>query len=143
MQAGRLINRGLLYFAISFAAMALFCLMVGGWALLSGKDQGFVWENVLVVGLTAMLVLVLMGWAGNRFQKVSELRFHREKFQLDRAMQRLGRAVDQLVESAQLVQQMLQSAMDAVSGDPGGRVSSRQRGRSLPTNRSGCLRHSP
>jgi len=117
MQAGRFLNRGLWYFAISFAAMALFCLMVGMWALISGSI--FIWGNVLVVGLTAMVVLVLMGWAGNRYQMASEVQFHREKFQLDKAMRRLGKAVEQLVEPAQLVQQMLQSALDAVSASSG------------------------
>ena len=119
MQAGRFISRSLLYFAISFAAMALFCLMVGVWVFLSGSGNEFPWEYVFVVGLTAMLVLMTMGLVGTRMHRSSELRLHHEKLQLDKAMRRLGRAVDQLVEPAQLVQHMLHSAMDAVSAQAG------------------------
>ena len=114
MQAGRILNRGFLYFLVSFTAMAVFCLLLAGGTFL-GRSDGFDWVNVLLVGLTSMVLQVLMGFWGDRIQKSSELRFYREKYQLDKAMRRLGRAVEQLVEPSQLIEQMLQSATDAVS----------------------------
>ncbi|MEK6238535.1 MAG: GAF domain-containing protein, partial [Planctomycetales bacterium] len=117
MQAGRLLNRGFLYFTVSCLAMALFCLMMALVTL--GRNDTFDWMDVVLVGLTSMLLQVLLGFWGDRLQKTNELRFHREKYQLDKAMRRLGHAVDQLVEPSQLVEQMLQSATDAVSATSG------------------------
>ncbi|QGJ72408.1 Transcriptional regulatory protein ZraR [Planctomycetales bacterium 10988] len=118
MRAGRLLNRGFLYFSVSFLAMALFCLQLALFTLWTGTEN-FEWINVLLVGLTSMFLLVLLGFWGDRFQKRSELRFYREKYQLDRAMRKLSRAVDRLVEPSQLLDQMLHSARDAVSAKGG------------------------
>lgn len=118
MQASRLIDRGLLYVAISFAATLLFCAMVGLGTMLVGRYY-FSWENAAAAGLTAMLVVVLLGLLRDRFQRALDRRFHQQKYQLDKAMLRLGEAVDQLIEPAQLARQLLQSARDAVRSDRG------------------------
>jgi transcriptional regulator with GAF, ATPase, and Fis domain len=118
MQVGRIVNRGILYVGISFAATALFCLMVGLTTALVGTFY-FRWENAVAAGLTAMLVVVLLGSIRDRFQRALDRRFYRERYQLDKAMRRLGQAVDQLVEPAQLARQLLESAVDAVGATRG------------------------
>lgn len=118
MQVGRIVNRGLLYVAISLAATGLFCLMVGIGTALVGKYY-FRWENAIAAGLTAMLIVVVLGWVRDGFQRALDRRFVREKYQLDGALKRLSKAVDRLIEPAQLARQMLQSAMDAVGAERG------------------------
>ncbi|MBI2823877.1 MAG: sigma 54-interacting transcriptional regulator [Planctomycetia bacterium] len=118
MQVGRIVNRGILYVGISFAATALFCLMVGLTTALVGTYY-FRWENALAAGLTAMLVVILLGWVRDRFQKALDRRFYREKYGLDKAMRRLSEAVDQLVEPAQFARQLLSSAIGTVGAARG------------------------
>jgi len=118
LYAGRLLNRGLLYVTISLAATALFCLMVGIGTALVGKYY-FRWENAVAVGLTTMLVVVVLGWIRDRFQRALDRRFLRDKYQLDGAMRRMSRALDRLVEPDQLARQMLRSALDAVGCERG------------------------
>lgn len=118
MHVGRILNRGLIYVAISLAATALFCVMVGLGTALVGKYY-FHWENAVAVGLTAMLIVVVLGWIRDRFQKALDRRFFHEKYQLDKAMRRLSKAVDQLIEPTQLARQMLQSVLDAVGAERG------------------------
>ncbi|MBX7164751.1 MAG: sigma 54-interacting transcriptional regulator [Pirellulales bacterium] len=129
MPLAKMLNRGMVYVAISFGVTALFCLMVGMITTLVGQ-YFFRWENALAAGLTAMAVVVLLGLVRDRFQQAVDRRFSRQKIQLDRAMQRLSAAVEQLVEPADLARQMLYSALDAVGAkrgavllrrEPGGR----------------------
>lgn len=117
-QASRIVDRGLIYVSISFAATAVFCALVGLGTMLVGRYY-FSWENAAAAGLTAMLVVVVLGLLRDRFQRALDRRFHQQKYQLDKAMLRLSEAVDQLVEPAQLARQLLQSAREAVRAERG------------------------
>jgi transcriptional regulator with GAF, ATPase, and Fis domain len=116
LQVGRIVNRGIIYVAISFVATALFCLMVGLTTALVGTYY-FRWENALLAGITAMLVVSALGWIRDRFQRALDRRFYREKYQLAKAVRRLSDAVDQLVEPSLLARQFIQSARDAVGAE--------------------------
>ena len=113
LQVGEIVNRGLLYFAISFGATALFCILVGLATALVGTYY-FRWENAVMAGVTAMVVVVFLGWARDRFQKALDRRFYREKYRLDKAIRRLSEAVDRLVEPSQLARQLMQSTHDSI-----------------------------
>ena len=69
--------------------------------------------------VSRQLIVVVLGWARDRFQRALDRRFFREKYQLDSALKRLSKAVDRLIEPAQLARQMLQSALDAVGAERG------------------------
>jgi transcriptional regulator with GAF, ATPase, and Fis domain len=118
LHVGRLVNRGILYVGISFAATALFCLMVALATTLLGTYV-FQWQNALAAGLTTMLVVVFLGWVRDRIQRALDRRFHREKHRLDRALRLLGEAVDQLVEPSILARQLVQAARDVVGAERG------------------------
>ena len=118
LQLGELVNRGVFYVGVSLAATAIFCLLVGVGTALLGK-YAFRLENAVAAGATAMLVVVVLGWVRQRFQRALDHRFARERYQLDVAMQRLGEAVDALVSPAQVAQAWLQAACDAVGAQGG------------------------
>lgn len=115
MQVGRVMNRGILYVGISSVA---FCAMVGLATALVGEFY-FRWENALAAGLTAMVIVVALGWIRDRFQKSLDRNFFREKYRLDKAVRQLGAAVDRLVEPAQLARQLLQGARDTIGAERG------------------------
>jgi len=118
LQLGELVHRGVFYVTISLAATAIFCLLVGIGTELVGK-YAFRLENALAAGLTAMLVVVVLGWVLRRFQRALDRRFARDRYQLDKAMRQLGEAVDELVSPVQVAQSWLLSACDAVGAKRG------------------------
>jgi len=120
LQMGRFMNRGILYVGISSLATLLFCALVGLTTALIGTFY-FEWENALVTGLTAMVLVVVLGWIRDRFQRSLDRSFYREKYRLDKAVRQLGAAVDRLVEPAQLARQLLQGARETI-GAAGGVV---------------------
>jgi transcriptional regulator with GAF, ATPase, and Fis domain len=113
MQVGRFVNRGLLYGGISSLATVLFCTLVGLVTALVSQYY-FRWEDALMAGLTAMVIVVFLGWFRDRFQKSLDRTFYREKYRLDKAVRQLGAAVDRLVEPSQLAQQLLQGAHETI-----------------------------
>jgi transcriptional regulator with GAF, ATPase, and Fis domain len=113
MPLGQIVNRGILYVGISSLATVLFCTLVGLATALVGQYY-FRWENALVAGLTAMVIVVFLGWFRDRFQKSLDRNFYREKYRLDKAVRQLGAAVDRLVEPTQLAKQLLSGAREAV-----------------------------
>ncbi len=68
LQVGEIVNRGILYVAISFGATALFCILVGLATALVGTYY-FRWENAVMAGMTAMVVVVFLGWVARPFSK--------------------------------------------------------------------------
>jgi DNA-binding NtrC family response regulator len=120
LQMGRFVNRGILYVGISSLATLLFCALVGLTTALIGTFY-FEWENALMTGLTAMVLVVVLGWIRDRFQRSLDRSFYREKYRLDKAVRQLGAAVDRLVEPAQLARQLLQGARETI-GAAGGVV---------------------
>ncbi|MGD9646198.1 MAG: sigma 54-interacting transcriptional regulator [Pirellulales bacterium] len=115
---GRLVNQGLVYVGVSLAATGIFCLLVGLGTALVGRYY-LQWENALAAGLTAMMMVGLIGWLRVRLQTNVDRRFLRQKYQLDKALRRLAAAVDRLVEADQLAGQMLQAARDCVGAQRG------------------------
>ena len=113
MQVGRIVNRGILYVGISSLATVLFCTLVGLATALVGQYY-FRWENALMAGLTAMVIVVFLGWFRDRFQKSLDRSFYREKYRLDKAVRQLGAAVDRLVEPTQLAKQLLLGANETI-----------------------------
>jgi DNA-binding NtrC family response regulator len=120
LQMGRFVNRGILYVGISSLATLLFCALVGLTTALIGTFY-FEWENALMTGVTAMVLVVVLGWIRDRFQRSLDRSFYREKYRLDKAVRQLGAAVDRLVEPAQLARQLLQGARETI-GAAGGVV---------------------
>lgn len=116
--AGRLMSRWFLYALLSGVATGLFCLLTGAWALMAGTEP-VAGSTVAIVGLTVLLMLWLMGWLGENLQRWTHSRFYRDKYQLDQAMRRLSRAVDQLIEPVRLVDQMLRTATESVQATRG------------------------
>jgi transcriptional regulator with GAF, ATPase, and Fis domain len=113
LAVGEIVNRGIVYVAISFVATALFCLLVGLATAMVGTYY-FRWENAVMAGTTAMVVAISLGWIRDRFQRAIDVRFQRENYRLDIAVRRLSDAVDHLVEPAQLARQLMQSAQDTI-----------------------------
>jgi transcriptional regulator with GAF, ATPase, and Fis domain len=113
VQAEQIFNRGVVYYVVLLAAGLLYS---GAWLVIGVvmRDRFPTIQHApmgaIVAGLTAILVLVLSEAARQRFQKVIDRRFYREKYKLDQAMRKMSHAVGSLVDRATLGRRLLDAA---------------------------------
>jgi transcriptional regulator with GAF, ATPase, and Fis domain len=93
----------LLYYGVVFAAMWA-ANMVGTKIVPSTSLPQALW-----VSTTALILMVLLNLIRGRLKKVLDRRFYREKHQLDRTLNRMGEAIDQLVDPPTLARRLLQA----------------------------------
>jgi transcriptional regulator with GAF, ATPase, and Fis domain len=114
MQLDQLLSSGFVYFVISalfgvfyyglmFAGMFLVGSRVGGWPSLG---------QALGVGTTALVLMVLLDLARRRFKAALDRHFRRQKLQLDRTLERMSRAIEQLVDPPALARRLLHTAAE-------------------------------
>ena len=71
-------------------------------------------QQLLSVAVLLTCCVVILSWSRDRLQQTIDRRFYREKYQLDKALQRVNRAADNLVNRHTLGQQMLGSCRDVL-----------------------------
>ncbi|MDA0283230.1 MAG: sigma 54-interacting transcriptional regulator [Planctomycetota bacterium] len=76
-------------------------------------------QQVLSIGVLLTFLVVVLTWSRDRLQRSIDRRFYREKYQLDRALQRVNRAMDQLEDRHSLGQRMLASCREVLGADMG------------------------
>jgi transcriptional regulator with GAF, ATPase, and Fis domain len=122
MLAEQLVTKGMKYYAataavsVSYAAAITFTCL---WALklnVAPSPQQ-VFQQTLAVGMVVMLVVVLLLWLRDAAQRLLDSWFYREKYQLDRAFQRMNRAVGHLVDRRSLAERMLVTCRDILRVD--------------------------
>ena len=105
MQVEEIINRSVVYFALSvtagllYSAVLMLSGMVFGDRLLAAHQT---WRGAMVAGLTVIVILIVSELARERFQKAIDRRFYREKYKFDQAMRKMRLAVGSLVDRATL-----------------------------------------
>jgi transcriptional regulator with GAF, ATPase, and Fis domain len=117
MQVEQIINRSMVYVALSLTAGLLYSAVL----ILSGvlfrehlMSAPQTWRGAMVAGLTVVLVLVLSEVARGQFQKVIDRRFYREKYKFDQAMRKMRLAVGSLVDRETLGRRLLEAAAEVL-----------------------------
>lgn len=115
MVVDQIAGRGVLYYVVSSCLTLVFSLMIG---LSSLSPQllniSLSQQQALTVVVVLMLGVILLLWTRDFFQQMIDRQFFREKYQLDRALQRMNRAVGQLVDPEALAEMMLSSCCDVL-----------------------------
>jgi transcriptional regulator with GAF, ATPase, and Fis domain len=121
MELDKIVSSGATYFLISFLVGLAYCVVVFlGTVLFSSHVlAGPPLSDALKVSTVALLLMLVLDLARSRFKKVLDQRFHREKYHLDRTLQRMGEAVHQLVDPPTLVQRLLQASSDLLGVNRG------------------------
>ena len=119
MLVDQIINKGMVYYVASGgltilygATIAVSSLLANSWNKPLSAQQAL--QQVLFVTAILILVIVLMLWLRDSFQQMIDRRFYREKYQLDKALQRVNRAVGHLVDRQSLANRMLASCRDVL-----------------------------
>lgn len=119
MLVDQLVTRGMLYYltsqglTIGYGVCVALAAFFANDLNVSGSIPG-VFQQVLSVGVLLTFLVVVLTWSRDRLQKGVDRRFYREKYQLDRALQRVNRAMDQLEDRHSLGQRMLSSCREVL-----------------------------
>jgi transcriptional regulator with GAF, ATPase, and Fis domain len=114
MQLDQIISSGMVYFAISFVAAIVYYAVVFIGVLL-GSRSGPNLSQALSVSTTALVLMLILDIVRSRLKRALDRRFYREKYQLERTLRRMGRAIEQLVDPPTLARQLLQASAEVLS----------------------------
>ncbi|MGD9856847.1 MAG: sigma-54 interaction domain-containing protein, partial [Planctomycetaceae bacterium] len=114
MLIDEIISRGMLYYVVSAALTVVYSLVIAGGSVVALRQQMPLINQAAAVTIVLMLTIIVMEWLRGRVQGVIDQEFFREKYQLDKAMQRMNRAVAGLVDRRSLAEQMLSSCCDVL-----------------------------
>jgi transcriptional regulator with GAF, ATPase, and Fis domain len=116
MEAETYLNRGVLYFLVSLTAGLVYsALLVAATVVINDSPLVETTEvSAVVVGITALVILVIWEAARQRFQRVIDRRFFREKSKFDQAMKKMGQAVGNLVDRETLGRRLLEAASEVM-----------------------------
>ena len=113
--ADEVVHKGVLYYFVSFT-----CTMACGVALAFGtigpQMLSITLSTAQQVALFLVLILaaVLVFWLRDRMQRLIDRQFFREKYQLDKALQRMNRAAEHLLDSEAMASLMLGTCRDVL-----------------------------
>ncbi len=127
MQLDQILSSGVGYFLISFLAGLLYYGLVFLGMVILG-NQVIPWPSpsqALGVCSTALVLLVLLDLARGRLRRALDRHFRREKHDLDRTLQRMSQAIEQLVDPPALARRLLHTSAELL-GMPRGSVYLRQ-----------------
>ena len=110
MELDQLVSSGVVYFLISFlAGLVYYAVFFIGTLVFQAQPK---LSEALTVSTTALILMLVLDVARSRLKKVLDRRFFREKSQLDKTLNRLGQAIQQLVDPLALAKRLLQASSE-------------------------------
>ncbi|HTI51805.1 MAG TPA: sigma 54-interacting transcriptional regulator [Planctomycetaceae bacterium] len=112
MLIDEILSRGMVYYILSVSITAFFSLAIA-LSSLAGmyRNAQLAQQMPVVIGLVVVAVL-LLNWSRDRLQELIDRRFFREKFQLDKALQRMNQSAGGLADPEVLGRRMLSSCLE-------------------------------
>lgn len=118
MLIDQIVNRGMSYYVMSYGATGAIALLISWSALTLSSPNSVVREQpTRIIAGILMLAVVLLLWLRDSWQDFVDRRFFREKYRLDKALQRINQAVGRLADVDFLSQRMLTSCRDALQSE--------------------------
>ncbi len=122
MLIDQIVSKGMRYYAASFGLTAAFAglISLGGLTSNSWNAGGPAFperQQVLLLGAVLAVAVTMLLWGRDRLQQFIDLRFYREKYQLDKALQRINRAVESVVDRETLAHRMIGSCREVLRAE--------------------------
>ena len=116
MRAEEIYHRGKMYVFVSLAVGLLYSGLLVGTTLLIGERllTNTASGEAVAAGGVVLVVLILSGATRDRFQRVIDRRFHRDKYKFDQAMERMNMAVGRLVDRPALGRRLLDATTEVL-----------------------------
>jgi transcriptional regulator with GAF, ATPase, and Fis domain len=119
LELDQLINSGVVYFLVSsLIGLVYYGLVFTGMVVL-GTIEGPSLNQLLAASTTALVILVGLDLLRSRFMGVLNRHFRREKHQLDRTLQRMSQAIEQLVDPPTLARGLLHTSAELLGAARG------------------------
>src|SRR5439155_3250207 len=117
LQLDQLVSSGMAYFLVSSVAAAVYYLLVFTGTLVMGSQgiPGTPLEQAFWVSGSALVMTIGLDLARSRLRRVLDRRYRKDKSQLDRTLQQLGDAIEQLVDPPTLARRLLRAAADLLN----------------------------
>ncbi len=119
MLIDQIVSKGMRYYSASvglsgaFAGLVVLSSVVSNlWNVGGSVLPDF--QQVFFLAAVLLIAVMLLLWGRDRLQQWIDLRFYREKYQLDKALQRMNRAVERVVDRETLAQRMVASCRDVL-----------------------------
>jgi len=121
LQAERLMNRGVLYLAVTVGAGLVysFLLVVGGLFIGDRLRSGENSFEIIAAAGSALVLLVASGALREQFHKAIDRRFFREKYKFDKAVRQIEVAFESLMDRTTLARRLLSATSEAIRSDWG------------------------
>jgi transcriptional regulator with GAF, ATPase, and Fis domain len=115
MLIDQIISKGMWYYVLSYGATVTVALgiAVGTLTVAVGKVPAVEQPNWIIAGIV-MLAVILLLWVRDSWQHFVDRRFFREKYQLDKALQRMQRDAGRLTDVQFLSERMSISCRDVL-----------------------------
>ena len=115
MLLDQIVSKGMLFYVASCGVTLAFAITIA----LSGLFLSFLNispspQQILSVFAVALLTVILLLWFRDRVQQTVDRKFFRQKYQLDKALQRMNRAVENLMDRQELAERMLASCREVL-----------------------------
>jgi len=120
MLVDELVSKGMLYQAATQGLTVGYgiCVALVAYLAINLNVAGAVpgqFQQVLSVGVLLTFSVVVLSWSRDRVQQMIDRRFYREKYQLDKALQRVNRSLDRMADRNSLGQRMLVSCREVLT----------------------------
>ncbi|MFO1096209.1 MAG: sigma 54-interacting transcriptional regulator [Planctomycetaceae bacterium] len=110
----QVVNRGMLYYVASVGLTIVFALLIAAVGVFAWTEATSAYGYALPVIVVLALAVIALGWLRDRAQRAIDLWFFREKYALDRALQRMNRAVSSLLERDDVAENMLYTCCEVL-----------------------------
>jgi len=116
MLIDQILSKGMWYYVLSYGATATVALTIAvGTLAVTVSKLPTVEQPGWIIGAIVMLAVILLIWVRDSWQHFIDRRFFREKYQLDKALQRMHRDVGQLTDVQFLSERMSISCRDVLA----------------------------
>jgi transcriptional regulator with GAF, ATPase, and Fis domain len=117
MLVDEILSRGMVYYILNLAVTVGFSLAIAVASLAAMYQHNQVARHAAVVVVLVVLAVLLLNWSRDHVQRLIDRKFFREKFQLDRALQRMNQVAEGMGDPHALAQRMLASCRELLGVD--------------------------
>jgi DNA-binding NtrC family response regulator len=114
MLMDQVLSRGMWYYALSAALAGGSGLIVSAIVISALQNGNTLSTRPLAIIFVLAFSILVMGWVRDRLQQSIDRRFFREKYPLDKALQRINRAVTHVLERRAVAEHLLLSCCEAL-----------------------------
>lgn len=119
MLIDQLVSKGMRYYSASVGVSASFAGLIVLSSLTANywNTGGAVFphaQQMFFLGAVLLVAVMMLLWGRDRLQQLIDRNFYREKYQLDKALQRMNRAVERVGDRETLARRMVASCRDVL-----------------------------